>query len=158
MLTLIPAVFQPLDGCAPSAHSITTLLNDPIAVPDTVIEDPALNQFETTGVTGDMGLVIIRRLAGAFTVREMFVTAVRDPDVPTILTKNAPPTTPVPQFNVRVLFPTVNAGENELATPLGRPEMESATAPANPVMGATFTAIVTDVPGVIATMAGDAVT
>jgi hypothetical protein len=72
----------------------------------------------------------------------MVVVAESDPEVPVMVRTLLPPVAFEAAVKVSVLVPLVDEGENEAVTPVGRPEMESATVPVKPYSGCTATVVV----------------
>ena len=58
--------------------------------------------------------------------------AVRPPDVPVIVTVYCPTVVELSTVSVIMLLPVAGFGEKDAVTPLGRPEAERFTLPANP--------------------------
>jgi hypothetical protein len=120
------------------------------------MDDPGLKVWESDATRGTVGLVTVSTLDGAFTVSEMFVAAVRAPDVPVIFGKNTPPKIPVAAVSVRTLLPVVELGANEPLTPLGKPEMERVTPPVVPQVCRTAIEVVATAPESNVRVFGDA--
>ena len=71
-------------------------------------------------------------------VRANVVVAVRAPDFPVTVTLYCPTAAELLAVSVSVLlYPVVGFGKNDAVTPLGRPDAESVTLPANPFRGFT---------------------
>ena len=62
---------------------------------------------------------------------------VRLPDLPVTVTVLCPMVAELLAVKVSMLFPVVGLGRKAAATPLGRPETERLTLPANPYCGDT---------------------
>jgi hypothetical protein len=65
------------------------------------------------------------------------VTAVRLPEVPVIVMAAGPVAADALAFSVNALDPVAGLLPKVAATPLGRPDATSVTAPVNPLAGAT---------------------
>ena len=74
------------------------------------------------------------------------MVAVRLPDVPVMVTLYCPRLAEFVAVKVTVLFPAEGIGEKDAVTPLGRPDAERLTLPANPFNGYTDTQVVLEVP------------
>jgi hypothetical protein len=91
----------------------------------------------------------------AFTVRLIDVVWVK-PEVPVTVTVAVPVAAVLLAVNVRTLEEVAGFGLNDAVTPLGKPEAEKVTLPANPFEGVIVTVLVPLVPCVIVTLVGDA--
>ena len=69
---------------------------------------------------------------GAYTPRVSVVVAVRAPEVPVMVRGYCPIATELDAVRVRTLLLVVGLVEKEAVTPVGRPETERLTLPANP--------------------------
>jgi hypothetical protein len=69
---------------------------------------------------------------GAYMPRLRVVVAVRLPEVPVIVTVVVPGVAELPAVNVKTLVPVVGFGFQRAVTPLGKPDTERVTLPANP--------------------------
>jgi hypothetical protein len=67
------------------------------------------------------------------------VFAVKEPDVPVIVTVYCPGVAELLAVSVKVLFPVVGLGEKDPVSPLGRPDTVRLTSPLNPYWGFTET-------------------
>jgi len=77
--------------------------------------------------------------AGAETVKMKVADAVWLPDFPAMVTTYCPRLAELLAVKVNVQAPVVGFGEKDAVTPLGRPEAESVTLPANAFWGFTST-------------------
>lgn len=97
---------------------------------------------------------------GGDTVRENVVVAVAFPDLPVRVTRVVPNATELLEERVRTVFWAVvplgltRFGESEAVTPVGKPEMDKLTGPANPLTGLTETVIVVNAPAPITWLPG----
>lgn len=73
----------------------------------------------------------------AFTVKAIVVVAVVDPEVPVIVTVDAPAVAVLLAVSVNTLEPVVGLVPNAAVTPLGRPEAARVTLPVNPPTSVT---------------------
>lgn len=68
-------------------------------------------------------------------MRVKVVVSVRAPDFPVMVTLYCPTATELLAVSVSRLFSTVEFGEKDAVTPLGRPDAERVTLPVNPFWG-----------------------
>ena len=94
--------------------------------------------------------------AGAFTVSETVVVAVKLPEVPVMVTVAVPVVAVLLAVRVRVLVEVVGFVLNAAVTPLGRPDAARVTLPENPPRSVTVIVLVPALPPcVIVTLLGD---
>jgi hypothetical protein len=72
-------------------------------------------------------------------VRAKVVVTVTAPDLPVIVTLYCPTAAELLAVSVNMLDPVVGFGKKDAVTPLGSPEAERVTLPANPLSGFTLT-------------------
>src|SRR5690242_12733248 len=75
-------------------------------------------------------------------VSEIGVDVTRVPETPLTVIETVPGAAVLSTAKVSVLLPVVLLGLKEAVTPLGRPEADKLTLPANPFCGATVTVLV----------------
>ena len=80
----------------------------------------------------------------------------KPPDVPVMVTEDAPVVAVLLAVSVNVLVAVVGLGLNEAVTPLGRPDADKLTLPLKPFCGVTVMVLVPVAPCVIVTLLGDA--
>jgi hypothetical protein len=96
------------------------------------------------------------KLGATVTVRSTVVDAVRAPEVPLIVTVTGPPAVAVLlAVSVSTLEPVVRLVAKAAVTPLGRPEVASATLPVNPLAPVTVIVLVPLPPWATVTLAGE---
>src|SRR5712692_7325165 len=83
------------------------------------------------------------------TVRVSVVVLLKLPEVPVMVTVAVPMVAVLPAVSVKVLVPVVLAGLKEAVTPLGRPEADKLTVPANPFWGVSVIVLVPLAPWVM---------
>ena len=96
---------------------------------------------------------IVKPLA-ALTVRPMVAVPLRLPEVPVMVTVEAPGTAVTPAVNVSVLAVVAVAGLKEAVTPAGSPDAARATVPAKPFCRLMVMVPALDPPGVRLKLAG----
>jgi len=135
---------------SPEAVKLTLLLNPLCGV--MVIVLVPLAACEILTLLGDAPSV---NVPTGFTVRETVVVAVKEPDVPVIVTLLVPAVAVPLAVNVSVLVLPVLAGLNDAVTPLGSPEAVKLTLPLNPFRGITLIVLVPLPPCVMLTLLGE---
>jgi hypothetical protein len=95
------------------------------------------------------------KLGAAPTVRETVVAWLRLPDVPVMVTVDAPMAAPLLTVTVRLLVVVAEAGLNDAVTPVGRPEADKLTLPLNPFWGAIVMALELEKPCAIVRLPGE---
>jgi hypothetical protein len=86
------------------------------------------------------------KLGGDLTVSAMEVDAVKVPEVPVTATVAGPTVAVLLAVSLSTLVPVVGFGTNAAVTPLGRPDADRFTLPANPPASATEIVLVTLLP------------
>ena len=81
--------------------------------------------------------VAVRVGAGTFTVRVTVVEWLRLPEIPVIVTVDAPVVAVLLAVSVKELVVVAEAGLKAAVTPLGKPDADRLTLPVNPLSGAT---------------------
>src|ERR1700753_2675129 len=76
---------------------------------------------------------------GGLTVRAILVVAVKVPDVPVMMTFEVPAVAVLLAVRVSTLDPVVGLVPNTTPTPLGNPDADNVTLPANPPASITVT-------------------
>ena len=95
-------------------------------------------------------------VATAFTVSEMLVVWVNEPDVPVIVTFDVPVVAVELAVNVTTLVDVVGLVPNVAVTPAGRPDADKVTLPVKPLTGVTLTVLFPLVPCVTVRLEGEA--
>ena len=117
----------------PEAESITLPANPLAGVMVIVLVPPAAPCVIVT-LPGEEDKVKFG-VAVAFTVNETVVVCVRLPEVPVIVTVTVPVAAVLLAVSVRTLEDVAGFVANAAVTPEGKPEAESVTLPANPLVG-----------------------
>jgi len=137
--TLLPVVgFVPNAAVTPlgkpEAARVTLPVNPPVSVTVMVSVAVAPCVTESDDADGDSvkpGVVL------AATLSVMLVDAVVEPEVPLMVTVNAPVVAVLLAVNVTTLLPVVGLVPNDAVTPLGKPEAARVTLPVNPPVSVT---------------------
>ncbi len=95
-------------------------------------------------------------VAVAFTVSEMAVVCVSEPEVPVMVTVEVPVLAPALAVNVTALVDVVGLVPKAAVTPDGKPEADNVTLPLNPPEGVTVIVLLPLLPCVTVKLAGEA--
>ena len=136
----------------PDAESDTAPAKPPTSVTKTVLV--ALAPWATVTLAGETESV---KPGGGATVKAIVVDAAKAPEVPLMVTVTGPPVVAVLlAVSVSTLEFVAGLVAKAAVTPLGRPDAESATAPAKPFTSATEMVLVPCAPWATVTLADEA--
>lgn len=135
----------------PEAESVI-LPENPFSGVIVMVLSPLAPPFAIVTVFGEAARLKLG--TGAFTVTLTVVVLVTFPDVPVIFTATVPVAAVALAVRVRVLLLVAGSGLNAAATPLGRPDAESVTLPANPFRGLIVIVLVAAPPCVMVALPG----
>lgn len=137
----------------PEAASVTEPLNELISamlIVSILLEPAAIDSVAAEGVSEKLPA------DEAVTVRAMVVDAVSEPEVPVMVIVLAAATAVLDTDNIIPLVPVVGLASSTAVTPVGRPEMDKVTAPANPVTSSTLMVSLALAPWAIDSVAAEA--
>ncbi len=159
----VPAVAVPLAASVSTlvavAGLVAKLAVTPLGRPDAVRATLPANPFKSVTVTvlravrpwaidiaGAEGASVKVGVALALTVTAMDVDAVKEPEVPVIVTVVVPTVAVLLAVSVKTLEPVVGLVPKAAVTPLGRPDAARVTEPVNPPRSVTVTVSVALLP------------
>ncbi len=157
---LDPAVgFVPKEAVTPLGKpdaANVTLPENPLTSSTAIVLAPAALPCVRETLAGEADRVKLG-VSSALTVSETVVLAVRLPEVPVMVTVDAPVVAVELAVNVSALEPVVGFVPKDAVTPLGKPDAASVTLPENPPAGSTAIVLVPAAPPcVMETLAGEA--
>lgn len=120
----------------PVAASVTAPVKPPVSV--TVMVSVALEACVTDNDVAD-GVSVKPIGVTLFTVNEMVVLAVVVPEAPPMVTTEVPVVAVLLAVKVTKLLPVVGLVPKVAVTPLGKPDVDSVTAPVKPFVSVTLT-------------------
>jgi hypothetical protein len=137
--TLLPVVGLAANAAVtplgrPDATRVTLPMNPPVSV--TAMVAVAVLAWVTERVDAE-GVSVKPALVVAVTVSAIVVLAVREPEVPVMVTVDVPAVAVPLAVRVSRLLPVVGLAPNAAVTPLGRPDATRVTLPVNPFTSVT---------------------
>lgn len=156
--TLVDVVgFVPNEAVTPLGRAELESVTDPVKPPEsvTVIVLLPLVPCLTVKLAGEAESEK-SGVAVAFTVSEIVVVCVSEPEVPVIVTVEVPVVAVEPAVNVTELVDVVGLVPKLAVTPDGRPEADNVTLPVNPPEGLTVIVLLVLLPCVTVTLEGEA--